>query len=180
MKNVGKRFEEDFKNSIPSYCFVHRLKDSAQSYNNSASTAFAWDNECDFFVLDTKTHFLYAIECKTTKYKSMSVQLNKDDNPGMVKYHQIDSLTKMSEYDRLLPGFFFNFRHFEGKKNAFESLYWQNIDDFNLMMNKNGKKSFNELDLLMNNAVKISGDKKRSRYRWDIKEFFESMNVQEV
>lgn len=172
--NPGKRFEEDFKNSIPFYCFVHRLRDSAQSYSNNASTRFSWDNECDFLAFDTKTHLLYAIECKSSKYKSISVQLRKDDNSSsMVKYHQIDSLTKMSEYDGLHPGFFFNFRHFEGEKNACQTLYWQGIEDFNLMMNRTGKKSFNELDLLMNGAVKVSGNKKRTRYHWNLDEFFD-------
>lgn len=181
MKNVGKRFEEDFKNSIPSHCFVHRLRDSAQSYNNSANTSFSWDNECDFFVFDTKAHLLYAIECKSSKYKSISVQLGKDDGASsMVKYHQINSLTKMSEHDGLVPGFVFNFRHFESEKNAFENTYWQSIDDFNLMMTRIGKKSFNELDLLTNGAVKIHGNKRRTRYHWDINEFLESMNVQEA
>lgn len=178
--NPGKRFEADCKNSFPDYCFVHRLKDSAQSYNNSANTSFSWDNECDFFVFNTKTRLLYAIECKTTKYKSMSVQLSKDDNSSsMVKYHQINSLTKMSEYDGLVTGFFFNFRHFEGEKNSFETMYWQGIEDFNSMMSKTGKKSFNELDLLMNNAIKISGVKKRVRYRWDLKEFFSGENKED-
>lgn len=181
MKNPGKRFEEDFAKSVPQHCFIHRLKDSAQSYNSSANTAFSWGNQCDFFVLDTRSHLLYAIECKTTKYKSMSVQLDKDDSASsMVKHHQINALTKMSGYDGLVPGFLFNFRHFEGEKSAFESLYWQGIEDFNLMMAKIEKKSFNEIDLLMNNAVKVFGNKKRTRYRWNIEELFESMNVQEV
>lgn len=181
MKNSGKRFEEDFAKSIPQYCFVHRLKDSAQSYNNSTNTKFTWNNQCDYFVFDANTHLLYAIECKTTKFKSMSVQLDKDkDSSSMIKHHQIESLKKMSGYDGLIAGFVFNFRHFEGQENAFESTYWQSIDDFDSMMGGNGKKSFNELDLIMNNAVKISGSKKRTRYAWDIDGFLKNMNVQEV
>ena len=177
MKNVGKRFEEDFQKSVPSYCFVHRLKDSAQSYNNSRATSFTWDNPCDFFLYDSNAHLLYAIECKTSKYKSMSVQLKKDDNSSsMVKFHQINSLEKMSGYDGIIPGFFFNFRHFEGEENYFEATYFQNVKDFITMMNNIDKKSFNELDLLTNNAIKIFGSKKRTRYTWNIDEFLKSMH----
>ena len=38
MKNAGKQFEDNFKKSIPKYCMIHRLKDTAQSYNNSKET----------------------------------------------------------------------------------------------------------------------------------------------
>ena len=34
-KNSGKVFEDDFRKSVPDYCFLHRLKDTAQSYNKS-------------------------------------------------------------------------------------------------------------------------------------------------
>ncbi len=51
-KNPGKRFEQDFYNSIDrGRCFIHRLKDTAQSYNNSGGTKFTWNNPCDFFLL---------------------------------------------------------------------------------------------------------------------------------
>lgn len=176
MKNSGKLFESDFQKSAPSYCFVHRLKDSAQSYKKSKTTSFTWDNPCDFFLYDSKSHLLYPVECKTTKYKSMSVQLNKDDSKSsMVKHHQIESLREMSKYDGIVAGFFFNFRHFDGEENAFETTYFQGIEDFDSMMENIDKKSFNELDLLTNNAIKVSGAKKRTRYLWDIDGFLKSM-----
>lgn len=175
--NFGKRFEEDFKNSVPDYCYVHRLRDSAQSYNNSSNTKFAWDNECDFFLYDGKSHLFYGIECKTTKSKRMDFQIDKDDESSkMIKYHQIESLTNMSKYDGIIAGFFFNFRHFEGQDNAFENTYFQNITDFNKMIKKIGKKSFNEMDIILNGAIKVHGQKKRVRYRWDIESFLKNMN----
>ena len=70
--NVGKQYEKDIFNSIPDYCMKHRLRDSAQSFTTHSDTRFSWDNECDFFVFDDKRRLLYAIECKSTKYKSMS------------------------------------------------------------------------------------------------------------
>ena len=174
VKNVGKVFEKDFTSSIPSYCYVHRLKDSAQSYNNSSNTKFAWNNECDFFIWDSNMHVFYAVECKSTKYKSMSVQLDKEDKSSkMVKLHQIESLTKISEYDGAVAGLFLDFRD---EKNETERLYFQNIIDFNKMMKEIGKQSFNEMDILLHNGVKISGLKKRVHFSWNLDEFFKTYN----
>lgn len=169
-KNIGKQFEKDFSSSIPSYCYIHRLKDSAQSYNKSKQTSFAWDNECDFFVWDGKHRLFYAIECKSTKYKSMSVQLDENDNSNkMIKYHQINSLTKISKYDGTKAGFFLNFRD---EKNNTERTYFMNVIDFNKMMQTINKVSFNEMDILLNHGIKIDGKRKRVYFGWDLDTFF--------
>lgn len=172
--NLGKQFEKDFFSSIPSYCYVHRLKDSAQSYNNSKNTKFAWDNECDYFVWDSNARLFYAIECKSTKYKSMSVQLDKENKSSkMIKFHQIQSLTKISEYNGAIAGFCLNFRD---EKNDTERLYFMNIKDFNRMMKDIGKASFNEIDIVLHNGIKILGNKKRVHFNWNLDEFLKSQS----
>lgn len=172
MVSSGKQFEKDFSSSIPSYCFLHRLKDTAQSYNKSENTQYTWNNPCDFFILDSNSRLFYAIECKSTKHKSMSVQINKDDESSkMVKYHQIESLTKIAEYNGVIAGFFLNFRD---EKNKTERLYFINIIDLNRMMEEIGKVSFNEIDIILHNGIKISGTKKRVHYTWDLDTFFKS------
>lgn len=176
-QSVGKQFEKDLSSSIPSYCFVHRLRDSAQSYNNSKNTSFSWDNECDFFIWDSNKHLFYAIECKSTKYKSMSIQIDKDDKSSkMIKHHQIESLTKISEYDGTIAGFFLNFRD---EKNNMERTYFQSIIDFNRMIKEINKSSINELDIILYHGIKISGIKKRVHYRWNIEEFLNKMSLKQ-
>lgn len=174
LKNVGKIFEEDFKKSIPSYCMVHRLKDTAQSYNRNVNTRFTWNNPCDFFIFSSQSHNLYAIECKSTKYKSMAFQTEKDDTEKMIKYHQIQSLSDLSKYDGIVAGFLFNFRD---EDNDSQRTYFQNINDFNRMCDEIQKKSFNEMDLILNGAVKINGNKKRTHYMWNIEELFRKLEV---
>ena len=170
-KNVGKQFEKDFSSSLPFYCYVHRLRDSAQSYNQNKQTSFAWDNECDFFIWDSKHRLFYAIECKTTKYKSMSVQLDEEDKSNkMIKYHQIESLTKISNFDGAIAGLFLNFRD---EKNDTERTYFMNIIDFNNMMKNINKVSFNEIDILLNHGIKIDGKRKRVHFGWDLDKFLE-------
>lgn len=173
MKNPGKLFEQDVVKSMPEYVYVHRLKDSAQSFKNSAS--WSWDNPCDFYFFDSDRRVFYAIECKSTKYKSMSVQTNKDDDSSkMIKYHQVSSLIKISKYNGVVAGFFLNFRD---EKNDTERLYFINTKNFVHMMGSINKVSFNEIDLLTNNAIKIDGNRKRKRFKWNIDSF---MKVYEV
>ncbi len=170
MKNSGKIFEEDLKKSFPSYCLVHRLRDTAQSYNNSNKTTFTWNNECDFFVFDTKNRIFYCLELKSTKYKTMNWQTNKDDKSSkMIKYHQIESLTKFSGYENVISSFVFNFRD---EETCEQRVYFQNIKDFNQMVNEINRKSFDELHLIQYGAIKIKGYKKRTRYNWNIEELF--------
>lgn len=168
--NAGKKFENIFKKSIPSYCMVHRLKDSAQSYNNSENTKFSWNNPCDFFVFSSKQHLLYTLELKSTKQKSISFQRDKDDKISrMIPYHQIQSLEKMSKYDGIISGFIFNFRD---TKKDIERTYFQNIMDFKRMIQFTTKNSINEVDLNFNNAIKIEGIKVRVNYTWNLDSLF--------
>lgn len=167
--NEGKKFEKQFKSSIPSYCLVHRLRDSSQSYNNSIGTTFSWDNECDFFLFDSKKHIFYTLELKSTKFKTMNFQCSKDDKTSkMIKYHQLESLRKFSKYDGVTSGLILNFRD---EEHQMERTYFQNIIYFDQMVEEINKKSFNEIDLLMHNAIKINGVKKRVNYIWDIESF---------
>ena len=53
MKNVGKVFENDFKQSVPQeYCLLHRLPDPPQSFKRSKDTKFSHKNPCDFHMFD--------------------------------------------------------------------------------------------------------------------------------
>lgn len=171
MKNSGKVFEECFRKSVPDFCLVHRLKDSAQSFNQSNLTKFAWDNPCDFFIFDSINCILYCLELKSTKYKSMSFEKIEDKNSQkkMIHAHQIKSLMKFGGYDNVFSGFVFNFRD---EKNQMERTYIQNINDFMRMCRNINKQSFNEMDLILYKAKKINGTKKRVNYKWNLEECF--------
>lgn len=109
---------------------------------------------------------LFPMELKSTKAKSFTVQLTEDDSDTkMVKYHQINGLTKMSKYECVQPVFVFNFRN---EKTGEQTTYIQKIQDFNRMMSEVEKASFNENDLNLYEAIEVMGDKKRTRYAWDI------------
>lgn len=166
-KNVGKIFEKDFADSVPNHFWKHRLKDSAQSFNQSGLTSFTWDNPCDFFMFDTINFRLFCLELKSTKAKSMAFDdiKQKKSQKKMIKKHQIESLMKFSEYDGIVSGFIFNFRQ---EEDDTQRTYFMDIDNFRTMCNTIGKVSFNESDLVFNKAIVINGNKKISHYKWDI------------
>ena len=66
MKNVGKVFENDFKQSVPQeYCLLHRLPDPPQSFKRSKDTKFSHKNPCDFHMFDSLSDKLREIISKT-------------------------------------------------------------------------------------------------------------------
>lgn len=182
----GKRFEEDFKKSIPSYCLKHRLKDSGQSFTDfteKSDSNFSWNNECDFFIFDDIHRLFFAIENKTTKFKTMNweneeeYKHNKElgkKSTKLIKWHQIKSLINFSAFNYVIPCLVLNFRDNDDKN---QRTYFIHINSFVKMINSVSKKSFDEIDLIQNNAVRIQGQIKRTRYTWDIDQFLNKYSL---
>ncbi len=169
MKNAGKIFEEDFKKSVPSYCYLYRLKDSAQAFGKNTNLRFSSKNPCDFFLFDTKDRVFYGFELKSTKEKSISFEYidKPNESTRMVHKHQILGLLDLAQYDNICAGFMCNFRADDSQK-----LYYIDINKFMKLYNGIEKCSFNQNDLLMYGAIEIDGTKKRSHYLWDIGKVF--------
>lgn len=153
--NPGKVFEQRFRKCVPDYCLMIRLNDSPAAFKKSLR--FSTENPCDYLIFDSKHKLFVPVELKSTKYKSVSL--------SMIRDNQIESLTKFVVYDNVLPCFIFNFRD---EDNHNDRCYCQHIVDFNNMVNDINKKSFNEIDLLKHNAIKIYGAKARTCWTWDI------------
>jgi recombination protein U len=170
--NSGKQFEDNFKKSVPDYCYCHRLKDSSQSFIDSGLSDFSRQNPCDFYLYDTKNRIFYAAELKSSKQKYISFENIDEEKPKqkMIRKNQILSLIEICKYNNIIAGFFFNFRD---EEHGIERTYFQNIDMFMKMYRKIGKWSFNEIDLLLYSGIKINGDKLRVNYRWNLDEFLE-------
>lgn len=103
----------------------------------------------------------------------MNWQLNENDTSSkMIKYHQIESLIKFSKYKNVLSFFVFNFRD---EDSGNQRTYFQNVEDFNRMINKIRRKSFDEIHLIQYGAIVVKGEKKRTRYFWNIKELLDKL-----
>lgn len=162
IKNVGKSFEQNWKNSISDKIFYYRPPDSAQSFGSNQNLRFSAKSPCDCFLFDGDT--LYSLELKSVGTKSISFEHDKADK-GVIHKHQIDSLTKFSTYKNIISGFILDFR-------LSEKTYFCDINDFNYMINMIEKKSFNEKDLFEYcNPIEINKKKLKVNYRYDIENF---------
>lgn len=145
----------------------YRLKDSAQSFGGSNNLRFSSKNPCDCFLYNYPT--FYALELKSVGSSSISFERTKEDK-GVIHIHQIEGLSEFAKYKGVIAGFVLNFRHTDGN----EICYFQNIYDFNNMIKVIGKKSFNEKDLMNNNAMIIKNEKKKVNYKYDIEQFLKA------
>lgn len=177
-KNTGKIFENAIKESIPSHCLLIRLPDPPQSFAKSSTTRFSRPNPCDYICYDSNSGKLWCLELKTTASKSMSFENihTNDKESKMIHRHQTKGLLEFSKYNGVIAGFLFNFRHFEGKPNYNELTYFMEVNDFQNMCDNIGKKSFNEIDIILNGAIKVSGVKKRTRFNWNIDSLMREYN----
>lgn len=175
-KNVGKNFESIIKNNAPSYLKITRIPDPPQSFTKRSDTSFSRKNPYDFEAFDSAHRINYCLELKTTSQKYLTYhtceQDEKDGKSANISWHQIDGLTKASEYNNVVAGFMFNFRLDNGE----QLLYFMNIKDFNKFRNDTTKKSLNIMDVVLHGGTKINGEKKRVNYRWDLDEFLKSQS----
>lgn len=172
-KNVGKVFEEQVKQSIPDYIFLIRLNDSPQAFKQSNLTRFTPRNPFDYVCFDTKSRTLFCLELKSTSNKYITFEdINSDEEQNkMIHKHQIKGLLNSSDYSNVIAGFLFNFRLPEN-----ELTYFMEINHFQKMCDSINKKSFNIMDAILYGAKKIDGFKKRTRWYWNLDDFFESYN----
>lgn len=163
MLSPGKKFEEQFKLSIPENVMYHRLPDQAQSFQKSAK--YTHKNPCDEFLY--KYPRFYAFELKSTNKRFMSVETCKaEEGKKMIHWHQREGLKKFNEYRGIISGFVLNFRDDEEKKDA---TYFIHIEDFERMMSELNKKSFTLLDLMGYNPIRIKSELKRVNFSYDVK-----------
>ena len=175
-KNEGKKFESILKQSSPPYLKITRIPDPPQSFTKRSDTRFSKKNPYDFEVFDSIHRIQYSWELKSTSQKYLTYHTceedEKEEKSAMINWHQIEGLTKASEYDNCIAGFLFNFRLDSGE----QLLYFMNIKDFNKFRKNTNKKSLNILDISLNGGVKISGEKLRKNYRWNLDEFLKTQS----
>jgi penicillin-binding protein-related factor A (putative recombinase) len=175
-KNEGKNFEAIIKSNAPSYLKLTRIPDPPQSFTQRSDTKFSKKNPYDFEAYDSLHRIQYSLELKSTSQKYLTYhtcKADEEDGKGaMIMWHQIEGLTKASEYDNCIAGFLMNFRLDNGE----QLLYFMNIKDFNKFRKGANKKSLNILDISLSGGIKIYGEKLRKNYRWNLDEFLKSQS----
>lgn len=167
-KNIGKIFEQNWKNSIPDNIFYYRIPDSAQSFGTNQNLRFSAKSPCDCFIYNGQK--LYTLELKSVGTKSISFERQRTDK-GVIHKHQIDSLLKFSKYENIISGFILDFR-------LSDKTYFLEINDFIKLINSIEKKSFNENDLIQYcQPIEIKKKKLKVNYRYDVINFLEVVRL---
>lgn len=155
-KDEGKKFEEDFYNSLDDLkgIYIHRIRD-VQYFKGSTSIG-------DFLVF--KYPNLFVFELKSTKGISISVSKKLNEKGFIKKYGRFNykQIKQMLDTDvkGVYTGAILNFR----KNNNTYYLSAKQIEDY--VLNENiTRKSIPE-SWLEKNAIKMKQELKRTRYRY--------------
>lgn len=152
--NPGKRFENDFKASVPEGVYYLRLHDSAIGFDIEHSTQrFAIKSPYD--VVLCRDGQMYALELKSNQETSMSFV----GSSPRIQMRQVDELIK-AERSGVVAGLVLNFR-------TFEETYFVPASVFKVFADMSGKKSVNIHDARGLGRL-IPARKLKVNYRYDL------------
>ena len=159
----GKKFETNFKNSVPDNIFYYRFRDGTSSWGNKACegcpknkqlTRFQSKNICDCQLFDGD--YLYLLELKSTKGKSLSL--------NNIRKNQVDDLMAASEYANIVAGIVVNFADAE-------QTYFMEIDLVNYWYYEQTERKSIPIAEFKEKCIEIQAKKLKVNYRYDIHGF---------
>ena len=154
----GKKFEEDFKKSVPDKWVFVRLKD-AGGWGSSEETRFTIKNKCDNTIFATDKLYYMMLELKSHLGKSIpKTVFGKKDKHG--KNYVIEELGKEKDKLNTFAGVAFNFRDVE-------ETYLVHISKLYDFYYSDERASFS-LQWVKDNGVRLEHVKKIKRYRYDL------------
>ena len=157
-QSEGKKFEEDFKKSVPFEYFFYRFKDGTGNFNGqkNENVRFQAKNMCDCEVMTHEKLFL--LELKSHLGKSISFTC--------IRNNQIEEMSKV-DHKRIKTYFIFNFRDLE-KTYAIEA---KKIKEY---METAKGKSF-PVKWCEENGTEIENHRKKVRYTYNLEKFFNAV-----
>lgn len=91
--NSGKRFEANFKASVPPNVFCYRLRDGTGAWDEGKKTRFQSKNMCDYILFDG--HELVLAELKSHKGKSLPLTA--------IRGNQVEQLKAATKFENVIP-----------------------------------------------------------------------------
>lgn len=157
MKNTGKRFEENFRESVGGEIFFYRFRDGTSSWGGNGATRFQQTNMCDCEMFDGERLFL--LELKSVIGKSLPF--------GNIKDHQLNELVEASCHKNIIAGFIIEF-------SSVGRCFFIGARDMAYYMNNSGRKSM-PLSYLESKGLEIEVKKLRVNVRLDIEKFIKEV-----
>lgn len=141
--NIGKTFEQEFKECVPPGYYLYRLKDDTSGF-------YGVSNPCDYILF--RSPYLFLVELKTHKGKSIPI--------AKIRPNQIQGMEKATHYEGVYGGFLVNFRELE-------ETYYITVQDVIQFTQTEERKSI-PVEWCRDHGVKIEQKKKRVRYSYDL------------
>lgn len=141
--NIGKTFEQEFKECVPPDYYLYRLKDDTSGF-------YGVFNPCDYILF--RSPYLFLVELKTHKGKSIPI--------AKIRPNQIQGMEKATQYEGVYGGFLINFRELE-------ETYYITVQDVIQFTQTEERKSI-PVEWCRDHGVKIGQKKKRVRYSYDL------------
>lgn len=141
--NIGKTFEQEFKECVPPDYYLYRLKDDTNGF-------YGVSNPCDYILF--RSPYLFLVELKTHKGKSIPI--------AKIRPNQIQGMEKATHYEGVYGGFLINFRELE-------ETYYITVQDVIQFTQTEERKSI-PVEWCRDHGVKIEQKKKRVRYSYDL------------
>ena len=145
--NNGKRFEQDFKKSVPKSVYYYRFRDGTSAWGNQENTRFQATNLCDCLLYNRGQ--LHLLELKS--YKSTSLPFTA------IRKNQIEGLLSASQFG-INAGFVI-------KLNG--ETYYIDVESVDQFIKTSDRKSI-PLKFLQDNGIFIPRVKLKVNYRYDI------------
>jgi len=155
--NSGKKFENNFKNSVPDNIFYYRFRDGTSSWDKSENTRFQAKNICDCMMYDGQ--YLYLLELKSHKGKSIPL--------SAIRENQVKDLMAASEHANVVAGLVVNFADIS-------ETFFMPIDLAFKWFNQSVRKSI-PISEFRDNCIAINGYKKKVNYSYDINGFIDEV-----
>ena len=164
MKNLGKKFEENWKKSVPKEIFYYRFRDSASTYyGGNDQLRFSASNIADCLIYDCFTG-LHLIELKHHKGKSIPLNCIIGNK---TKEKQMKDLLEANEFAGVYSSLIVFFSDVE---RCFELP----INEFFNFINDEERKSI-PISYFEQYGIEIEVDKLKTNYRFNINKWLEDL-----
>lgn len=151
--NNGKKFEQDFKNSVPTNVWYYRFRDGTASFyggGDGNNIRFQQNNICDCEIFTGSKLLL----CELKSHKGKSIPFN------CIRENQIKQMSEAGQFGSIIPLLIINFADCE---RAFAV----HISNFKSLMETSPKKSANITEI-QEIGQEIVCTKKISHYRYGV------------
>ena len=158
MKNLGKKFEDNWRESVPDNVFFYRFRDSSGAWGGNNQLRFTPSNIADNLLFYNGCLFLNELK----SHKGKSIPLDKIIG-NKTKEKQIEDLYEANRYNNVFSNLIVFF-------SDEERCFALDIENFLFFMQDNEGKSI-PIEYFEGMAREIKVEKLKTNYRFDIKEW---------